>query len=139
ECEDPENNNYKGMYFEVFWDNLHEEVEYVITLENDHKSLVISTQDNSHVYYQNANMSVNNQQKPNLSIYPNPAEDYLYIENLTKPAQIEIYNLSGKVLLRQEVNGAVKQVNVSQLSEGIYLYQLHQKGQQVKMGELVKK
>src|SRR5699024_11193498 len=56
ECEDPENNRYKVMYFDVFWDNLHEEVEYVITMENDRKSLVMTTQDNSKIYYQNANM-----------------------------------------------------------------------------------
>src|SRR5699024_2083317 len=99
ECDDPENNSYKVMYFDVFSDNLHEEFEYVITMESDHKSLVISTQDNSHIYYQNANMSVNNQQKPNLSIYPNPASDFLYIENISKPMEMEIYNLSGKVML----------------------------------------
>src|SRR5699024_4464559 len=117
ECEDPENNSYKVMYFDVFWDNLYEEFEYVITLENDRKSLVMTTQDNSHLYYQNVpHMSVNNQEKSNLTLYPNPASDFLYIENISKPMEMEIYDLSGKVMLRKEVNNSSESVNVSQLS-----------------------
>lgn len=140
ECDDPVNNSYKLMYFDVFEENVNQVFEFIITIENDHKSLVITTQDNSHLYYQNVpNMSVSRQQNPNFSIYPNPTKDHLYIENLTEPVEIEIYNLSGKVLLSQEVNEANKQVNLSQLSNGVYLYQLSQNGQEVKTGKLVKK
>lgn len=139
ECDDPENNSYKVMYFDVFWDNLHEEFEYVITIENDHKSLVISTQDNSEIHYQNVpTMSVDDQQKSTLTVFPNPVKDFLYIKNLSEPAQIEIYDLYGKVLLNQEVNETIKQVNVSPLSDGIYLYQFNRKGRQMKTGKLVK-
>src|SRR5699024_7130841 len=122
ECEDPENNSYKVMYFDVFEDNVNQEFEYLIAEVSDHKSLVISTQDSSDIYYQNVpNMSVEDQQKSNLTLYPNPAKDFLYIENLTNPVQIEIYDLSGKVLLSKEVDEATKQVNLSQLAEGVYL------------------
>ncbi|HLS30485.1 MAG TPA: T9SS type A sorting domain-containing protein [Flavobacteriaceae bacterium] len=140
ECEDSENNSYKVMYFDVFEDNVNQEFEYLIAEESDHKSLVISAQDDSDIYYQNvSNMSVEEQQKSNLTFYPNPAKDFLYIENLINPVQIEIYDLSGKVLLNKEVDEATKQVNVSQLAEGVYLYQLSQDGQELKTGKLVKK
>src|SRR5690625_576598 len=139
EYDDPENNSYKVMYFDVFWDNLHEEFDYVIIADNDDKSLVISTQDNSNIYYQNVpTMSVDDQQKSNLTVFPNPVKDFLHIEDLSEPMEIEIYDLSGKVLSSQKINEGTKQVNVSQLSDGIYLYQLSQEGKQVKIGKLVK-
>ena len=98
----------------------------------------MTTQDNSKIYYQNANMSVNNQQKPNLTIYPNPASDFLYIENIPKPMEMEIYDLSGKVMLRKEVNNSSESVNVSQLSKGVYFYGLNQNGKTIKTGRLIK-
>ncbi|HLS29266.1 MAG TPA: T9SS type A sorting domain-containing protein, partial [Flavobacteriaceae bacterium] len=83
-------------------------------------------------------LSVDKLEKSKLSIYPNPVKDQLYIENLTENVQIEIYDLSGKEMLIKELNKTNRQVNVSQLSTGVYFYGLSQNGKMVKTGKLIK-
>src|SRR5699024_4294318 len=139
ECENPDNNNYKLMYFETFEENLDQVFEYVITVENDYKTLVVSTQNDKNIYYQNVPyLSVKNQEKQNLVLYPNPAQEDIYIENLTEAAEIEVYTISGKKLLQQQVNSSTESINISNLSAGIYLYAFKRDGKSLKTGKLVK-
>lgn len=140
-CTDGDNIYYDNFYYlGGFWSNQKEHpFEFYITQEEEYKALVITGNENDKAYFQSVPyMSVNNREKSNLTIYPNPANDFLYIENLTEPIQVEIYDLSGKVLLSQEANEARKQVNLSQLSNGIYLYELSQNGQGIKTGKMIK-
>src|SRR5699024_11408483 len=60
-------------------------------------------------------LSIENQEKHNLVLYPNPAQEEIYIENLTATAEIEIYNISGKKLLQQQVNSSTESINISNL------------------------
>ena len=55
------------------------------------------------------------------SSYPNPATDYLYITAAKNIEKIEVYNLLGKQVLRENISSRTKQVNVSNLSDGIYI------------------
>jgi len=148
-CEIQENIDYHYIYFDVFWMNSDSYLGpdyaypfhfyYTINQLEEHQELIVINDNGYEAHFQNVPyLSVDKQQKPNLTLYPNPTDDFLYIENLTNPVQIEIYDLSGKVLLSKEVDEATKQVNLSQLSEGVYLYQLSQNGQKVKTGKLVK-
>ena|SRR5699024_168223 len=139
ECENPDNNNYRLMYFESFEENLDQVFEYFITMQNDYKTLVVSTQNNKNIYYQNVPyLSVKNQEKYNLVLYPNPAQEEIYIENLTATAEIEIYTISGKKLLQQQVNSSAESVNISNLSAGIYFYAFKREGKSLKRGKLIK-
>ncbi|HLS29268.1 MAG TPA: T9SS type A sorting domain-containing protein [Flavobacteriaceae bacterium] len=149
-CNLEENIILEGIYFYEFWNNSdlylgHDfshpfHFSYTINQLEEHKELIVINDNGDEAHFQNVPyMSVNDQQITNLTLYPNPANDFLYIENLTNPVQIDIYDLSGKVLLSKEVSEAIKQVNVSQLAEGVYLYQLSQNGLEVKTGKLVKK
>lgn len=61
---------------------------------------------------------------PTLSIYPNPAANYLTIE-VHKPIKgnLQIYNAVGQLVM--ELNPATKQsIDISHLEEGIYLIKL---------------
>lgn len=132
------------LYFNVFWMNNQDgtyetyHYQYIISQNETAKELIITNDEGNKAYFQNIPLSVQDFDKDKLVLYPNPLQDRLYLENLTKPVEIEIYSLSGKVLLHQEVDISTGQVNVSQLSEGIYLYQLSQNGRKVKTGKLVK-
>lgn len=55
-----------------------------------------------------------------IEIYPNPAEDYIYIKD-GKDVQYKIYDLSGRVLQTRRSNGTV---NISSLPPGLYHIQL---------------
>jgi hypothetical protein len=60
------------------------------------------------------------------SIYPNPAEDYVVFEFVEQASTIEITDLSGKVLIIQEVAAGESkvQLNVSELDNGMYMFRV---------------
>ncbi len=55
-----------------------------------------------------------------VSLYPNPARDYFYIDAPAVVSDVEIISLSGQTVLRE----TSKQVNVSGLSNGSYLVRI---------------
>lgn len=55
-----------------------------------------------------------------IRIYPNPVHDYLNIEMEEKADYIEIFNLTGSVLLTTKVDSEKFGLDVSNLSKGVY-------------------
>jgi len=61
----------------------------------------------------------------NVSIYPNPAHDALYIKSTDEIIKAEIYDASGRILMTTGVKGNT--VNVSELAKGNYIIKLFTK------------
>jgi hypothetical protein len=55
-------------------------------------------------------------------IYPNPAEDVLYLRTPRTTARVEIYNMQGKLI--QTLNGTVKEIEISDLEPGMYILRI---------------
>lgn len=71
------------------------------------------------------------------NIYPNPASGHFYIQgNFALPATIELYDLTGRQVSLQSVTSNRQRVDVSQLAEGLYVYQLLSDGK-VARGKVV--
>ncbi len=58
-----------------------------------------------------------------ISIYPNPAKDKFTITNLNN-AKINIYNITGKIILSQESLSENSNVDISHLKSGIYFVKI---------------
>lgn len=56
-----------------------------------------------------------------LKIYPNPANDVVYIEGAEKGATISLFNIAGKELTKKVASEETNEVNVSSLANGTYL------------------
>ncbi len=54
-------------------------------------------------------------------IYPNPTDDYLFIEGNKNPISISIYNLLGAEVI---ATSATNKINVSELSKGVYIIRI---------------
>ncbi|MDD3152634.1 MAG: T9SS type A sorting domain-containing protein, partial [Bacteroidales bacterium] len=54
-----------------------------------------------------------------LSVYPNPASDYVSIE-LTEAANVTIYNSIGQVVKSVEHQGGVLEINTNNFNTGVY-------------------
>jgi hypothetical protein len=65
-----------------------------------------------------------------ISIYPNPAGDYIYIKNLPEETAIGIFNIQGKLLKNIIANGS-EEVDVSDLPSGVYIIKLQLSGKEV--------
>lgn len=77
-----------------------------------------------------------------LSIYPNPAKDYISItQEITSQSEsivFELYDLAGKILLQKTLIQENK-VNISFLSSGLYIYKLTDKsGKLLNQGKVFK-
>lgn len=63
-----------------------------------------------------------------LSLYPVPAKDVLYIKGLGENSIAEIYDMQGKKLLSTPVSKGVDKINISQLSKGIFFLRIISNG-----------
>lgn len=60
-----------------------------------------------------------------INIFPNPANDILYIENISAKTTIKIYDISGRLVTTQKSNQQnVLTINTSNLQNGIYLLEV---------------
>ncbi len=60
-----------------------------------------------------------------LEMYPNPANDFIYISGIENKGTLMIYNVSGKMLLKVTSNfESVTKVNVNSLDPGVYIYKI---------------
>ena len=76
---------------------------------------------NVEAFYPNCDNAVGISEKPNVSniiIYPNPASDELFIDGFTKNVIISIFDISGKLLRKEQLK--TKQIDISGFSKGMY-------------------
>ena len=59
-------------------------------------------------------------------IYPNPAGDRIYIQNLSEGTSIvTIFRMDGIIVMQTEVSSDTKSVSISTLGKGIYLLRIN--------------
>lgn len=65
-----------------------------------------------------------------LVVFPNPAHDKLYIKNLKGSAtvEVEVWDVSGRKVSVQELGAVKNSVDISTLSNGMYLLKIREKG-----------
>jgi hypothetical protein len=57
---------------------------------------------------------------PNINIYPNPSKDWIKIDGLTESSNIQIFDITGKLILQQEYQVDDK-IDISSLTTGMYI------------------
>lgn len=66
-------------------------------------------------------LSLNEVEDVVFNIYPNPVNNTLYVSSKSSHAVVQIYNITGKVILTKTLTQGENVVNVSALSSGVYL------------------
>jgi surface protein len=64
---------------------------------------------------------VDDQKQLDISIYPNPTNDKLFIQGLSSSSKVSIYNVLGKLVLSQTIS---KEIDVNNLQSGIYIIKI---------------
>jgi hypothetical protein len=78
-------------------------------------------------------VSGENELTPELNTYPNPANENLYVEvtlNTVQQFEVELYDLTGRKVLSEEVKNPVLGINritlpVNELKHGIYILRIN--------------
>jgi hypothetical protein len=63
------------------------------------------------------------ERKP-LQVYPNPSSDSFSFELYENSGQLTLIDITGKVVLQQNLNSGVQHIEVTKLSDGIYIIQV---------------
>src|SRR5699024_4392806 len=123
-------NEMDGLYFMVWeaaYGNISDDFEFTLNeVDNNQWQLITKTHVGNKLYYQDEPyMTVPDYVKNDLSIYPTPAKEYLYFENLHQKTRLEILDIAGRKRLARELNGtAAERVHIDRLPTGIYFYRL---------------
>jgi hypothetical protein len=71
-------------------------------------------------------------------LYPNPVIDKFSVNGCTEEAQLEILDISGKIVLQEKVMVGDNEINTSSLNEGIYSVRIIINSTEVKYGKIIK-
>jgi Secretion system C-terminal sorting domain len=127
-------------------------VNYFTTDEPDSLQIIFATANNPNdqvrftvddIYLQMESNTVSNDDKvypDQVNVLPNPVMDQLTILNplnLTD-ASILVFNAMGQLLLNEQVAGANAKIDCTQLTNGLYYYQIRQADELLKAGKLMK-
>ncbi len=97
---------------------------YTVTVSTPQCQSILSTQ------YVLLNVAVENALFPDVSLYPNPVQDKLFIEALPLNAKLSIKNIiSGSSIYQKESNQTNETLDLSFLPQGIYILAIEHKGQ----------
>jgi hypothetical protein len=64
---------------------------------------------------------LDDQNQSNISIYPNPVIDKLFIQGLLNPTKISVYDVLGKLVFSKTTSS---EINVDNLQSGIYILKI---------------
>jgi hypothetical protein len=72
-----------------------------------------------------------------INLYPNPSNGKLMVENSPENSTFELYDIVGRKVYTNTLNGIVTQLDLSSFNNGTYLYKITQNGKPVKEDKLI--
>lgn len=121
-------------------DDAPESVTYIVGFENDGETMVLDIETGAGVWWRfklayMGPVGISEIENSSLNIFPNPAIDYISVGEEFN--SLQIYNVSGSLVLDIQKNK--NQINVSDLSSGVYFIQMNTTDGQLKQSKFVKK
>lgn len=60
-----------------------------------------------------------------VKVYPNPASDFIYLENIPLASTIQLFNLNGEIIKGASINNMVEKLLIHDLNPGIYILKIN--------------
>ena len=79
--------------------------------------------------------SVDDQNQLDISIYPNPTSDIVFIDGNYTQLKVVVYDILGKQVMKESITNSI---DISQLEKGVYILQLSD-GAKVTTQRIIKK
>ncbi len=119
--------NDEGDY--VFEDIVPGVYDYIISAEDYFDATgtveVVDDDVNEEVAMNIDDTFVDEQEEVKLSVFPNPTRDKFNVESSEMIRQVRLLDISGQLILNENVDGTHTEVNVHSLRAGIYFMQIH--------------
>ncbi|MBW3520327.1 T9SS type A sorting domain-containing protein [Flavobacterium sp. NKUCC04_CG] len=125
-CSNRENLEFSNFHIDFFRDNTLLPFTYTLVgPSTDLQQLIIVSGDGSQAIYNSQRLSTSRFEKSTFKIFPNPVRDQLQFEwdaaQTFSPLQLEIYDISGKLCLKQQLVTEQKSIPLQNLSSGMYI------------------
>lgn len=119
-CNGNYSDNYEMTYFEFYFDNATSPFTYEITDEGGGGlGLIVTAANGDTAEYGNPILSISEKDLQNISIYPNPVAETLFISSEeTLIESILVFTINGKQVLSEAEQ--LKSIDVSSLKSGLY-------------------
>ncbi len=73
-----------------------------------------------------------------VKIYPNPAEEYLFIGSANDEGRLMIYSLDGKLIKTVELKARLERVSLDEMKEGLYIVEFQERNNRHSQKLLIK-
>lgn len=119
------------------------EISIYYTIFNENNSiqiLVLTNPDDFEAHYSSAHLSTSDFNELIFTIYPNPAQDWLYIhlEELSNNTYLEVYDIHGKLLENFMLSKLETQLDVSEYVSGLYFIKMTDNLGNAQIGKFIK-
>jgi hypothetical protein len=74
-----------------------------------------------------------------ISIYPNPARDILYVENVPADTYVRVSDIAGRTAILRASSEISKGIDLSDLNDGLYLLSIEKDGEKIMTTRFIKK
>ena len=106
--------------------------------------LTVSNENSSHTSCQELNFGISSSSEdvfsPDISIYPNPTDDFVRItfhDYLPQSASVSYYNMTGQLVYKERLFGGANVLDLSGLQAGGYFFVIRDQGELVETGKQV--
>jgi hypothetical protein len=74
-----------------------------------------------------------------VSIYPNPARDILYVENVPDNTYVRVSDIAGRTAILRASSEISKGIDLTDLNDGLYLLSIEKDGEKIMTTRFIKK
>ena len=111
-----------NYFFGIYFDEMPNPFSYTIEEVENYYKLTITNNDGNWLIYNSILLSNPTFNENTVSLYPNPVQNILNIQNTASNlSKVQIYDLNGRLLQNHALQTNEVSLNVSQLNSGIYL------------------
>jgi hypothetical protein len=72
-----------------------------------------------------------------VAIYPNPAEEILYINGMDQRGELIIQDLQGRVIRKEKLEAQQNELRIDELVKGVYIFQIISGNEQIRHIQIV--
>lgn len=118
----PTNEDYAGLYLNFWYSVGNENASYQITGNGEIRTLIITSVNSDFAIFKNEILlSIDSFSKSKFLIYPNPAQETLFIDNsFNQQVNAKVYDVNGKLLRNLLLETEQSEIDVKQFQAGLY-------------------
>lgn len=135
----PVNQNYSSLYIS-FWGSMGlENTSYEIIIDGPNRTLIVNSQNDDYAIFKNeVPLAINDFSQSKFSIFPTVVKTSFTIQNksFNKIRKILIYNSNGQLV--KNYNKLSTEIDISNLSKGLYLVSIHSDDSNVETKKIIK-